>query len=266
MLPTNCSYEEYLKLMRQPDGQLHQKGKEIIEHFKSEHLTYAPFAPVVYLLDYTRNQYLYVDDACFNLFGFTPKQWMASGIEGYLKRWHPADFKIMNSKVFPKNIHFLQTVPPEQYGSLIFSFNYRALNAKGEYITILQRSSYIPGATAGKPLGSIGIAVDITHFKSDISVVHTIEQVKQVEGKKVTELLYKNGYAAEDTTRVTISKRELEILKWMAEGFNSRQIAQTLNISTNTVNNHRKNMLHRCGCSTSTELLSYAIKYGYLQG
>ena len=155
-------------------------------------------------------------------------------------------------------------MPLERYADLIFSYNYRVLNAKGEYITILQRSSYIPGEVKGKPIGTIGVAFDITHFKSDTSVIHTIEEIKEYNGRSFTEILFKKVHPLIDKETLAVSKRELEILKWMAEGFSSKQIAGTLNLSINTVNNHRKNMLRKTGSKSSAELLNYALRHGFL--
>lgn len=257
------SYEDYLRLLNESPGiTLHQIGQDIVRRFKGEQHPISRFAPVAYLVDYSRKQYIYVDEACFDLFGYTAKQFKEEGLEGYLSKWYPVDYQIINKEVFPQSLQFLQTVPLDQYQDLIFTYNYRMLNVKYEYITVLQRSSFIPSNIPGKPLGNLGIVVDITHYKTDMSVVHSIEQVKQHNGRLYNELLFKKVHCVQE--ELFISRRELEILKWMAEGFSSKQIAQSLGISLNTVNNHRKNMLHRTGSRTSTELLKYALRHGYL--
>lgn len=52
-----------------------------------------------------------------------------------------------------------------------------------------------------------------------------------------------------------ISKRELELLKLIAEGKESKEISKLLHISLNTVENHRKNMIARSGARDMTALL-----------
>lgn len=56
-----------------------------------------------------------------------------------------------------------------------------------------------------------------------------------------------------------LSKREVEILKWIVEGYSSKQIADKLFLSTSTVNTHRQNMLRKTNSQNSAELLRYAI-------
>lgn len=59
-------------------------------------------------------------------------------------------------------------------------------------------------------------------------------------------------------THDIISKRELQILRFLAQGLQSHDIASELNISINTVSNHRKNMTYRVGVSDTTALLQIA--------
>lgn len=52
-----------------------------------------------------------------------------------------------------------------------------------------------------------------------------------------------------------LSKREKEILKYVLDGNNSKEIAERLYISVNTVNTHRRNILKKTGCKSTLELL-----------
>lgn len=62
------------------------------------------------------------------------------------------------------------------------------------------------------------------------------------------------------TTEVTLTERETEILKLLAEGYNSRRIAEILFISEKTVKWHRKNLLNKLGASNTSELIAIVIK------
>ena len=60
------------------------------------------------------------------------------------------------------------------------------------------------------------------------------------------------------------SKRELSVISLIAKGYGSRQIAEELSISFNTVESHRKNILRRYQIKTSAELIYYATSQGWL--
>jgi DNA-binding NarL/FixJ family response regulator len=59
-----------------------------------------------------------------------------------------------------------------------------------------------------------------------------------------------------------LSDRELEVLKLVAEGRSSTDIARILVISPRTVARHRANMLAKLGMSDRVELTRYAIRRG----
>jgi len=61
-----------------------------------------------------------------------------------------------------------------------------------------------------------------------------------------------------------LTRRELEILKWIMDGLASKQIAERLHISIHTVNAHRKNMLRKTNCTNFSEIVKYAIKHNLL--
>lgn len=261
----NRTYREYLdiaKTKKQAGSQ--EAAIKITNRFSNDQTSFSRFAPVLYIVDYTTNSYVYVDEGCFDLMGYSANKWMEEGLNSYLERWHPADFSVMNNYVFPKNISFLQSLPLERYPDIIFSFNYRFLNAKGEYITILQRSSYIAGNEMGKPVGNVGVTSDISHFKGDNCIVHTIEEIIPYNGRPVAEIIYKQTYQPDIQHNPVLTPRELEILQSIVKGLSSKQIAHNLSLSLNTINNHRKNMLHKTGCHNFTELLDFALKKGCL--
>lgn len=62
-----------------------------------------------------------------------------------------------------------------------------------------------------------------------------------------------------------ITDREEEILKLIAEGHSSREIAQLLFISVKTVERHRANMLQKLGLRDRLELTRYAIRAGLIE-
>ncbi|MBZ3901276.1 MULTISPECIES: response regulator transcription factor [Streptomyces] len=59
-----------------------------------------------------------------------------------------------------------------------------------------------------------------------------------------------------------ITEREEEILKLVAEGHTSKEIARLLVISAKTVERHRANLLHKLGLRDRLELTRYAIRTG----
>jgi DNA-binding NarL/FixJ family response regulator len=61
-----------------------------------------------------------------------------------------------------------------------------------------------------------------------------------------------------------LTPRELEVLKLVAEGHTSDEIAEMLVISRKTVDRHRANMLEKLGMRDRVELTRYAIRRGLI--
>ncbi len=65
--------------------------------------------------------------------------------------------------------------------------------------------------------------------------------------------------------RTILTERENEVVKLIAEGHSSKEIAATLFISVKTVERHRSNILTKLGMRDRTELTRYAIRSGLIE-
>jgi len=63
---------------------------------------------------------------------------------------------------------------------------------------------------------------------------------------------------------IGFSRRELEIVKWTAEGKTASEISLILSISEHTVNFHQKNMQKRFNTANKTQIACYAAAIGLL--
>ena len=78
---------------------------------------------------------------------------------------------------------------------------------------------------------------------------------------KVKEIILQRSDWGKETGVLTT--REMVILKLMAEGKSSREIAERLFISVPTVNRHRFNIKHKLELRSNADLIKYAIEQGY---
>lgn len=63
----------------------------------------------------------------------------------------------------------------------------------------------------------------------------------------------------------TITKRELEVLRLIAEGLTNRHIAETLFISIKTVETHRSRVMRKLDLHNTADIVKYAINAGLLE-
>lgn len=69
----------------------------------------------------------------------------------------------------------------------------------------------------------------------------------------------------ENESEPSLSPREKEIFRLLAEGYSNKEIAEKLVISPSTVHSHRGNLMDKLGLSNRRELIQYARKRGLIQ-
>ena len=80
---------------------------------------------------------------------------------------------------------------------------------------------------------------------------------------KVIEVMDK-----ENTTRsfshegIKLSKRELEVIEYVAKGFSNKEMAEDMFLSVHTVLTHRKNLMNKLGLKNTAGLVVYAVQNG----
>jgi two-component system response regulator NreC len=86
----------------------------------------------------------------------------------------------------------------------------------------------------------------------------------------VSDKVIKGYLAGKKTLRGTASwdmltPREMEVLKLIAEGYKSKEIAEHLFISVNTVEKHRNNIMKKLDLHSASGLTAFAIKKGLVK-
>ncbi|MCU0588570.1 MAG: response regulator transcription factor [Syntrophobacteraceae bacterium] len=99
-----------------------------------------------------------------------------------------------------------------------------------------------------------------------VTAIRTIQQgrfyISPLVADQVTDILVQKS-RGEDLAQDALSPREREVLKMVAEGKSSKEIAELLFISTMTVQNHRANIKRKLKLRRNTDLIKYAMDKGY---
>lgn len=76
---------------------------------------------------------------------------------------------------------------------------------------------------------------------------------------KILDVLMDKTVVDASCRPVLVSDRELEIVKFIAEGFTNKEIADKLFLSAHTVTTHRKNIMYKLGVNNTAGLVMYAV-------
>ena len=61
-----------------------------------------------------------------------------------------------------------------------------------------------------------------------------------------------------------LTLREMEVLQAIAKGFNTREIADLLHVSNNTIETHRKSLMSKLEARNAVDLVLKAINLGII--
>lgn len=154
---------------------------------------------------------------------------------------------------------FLSQLPVGKLMKYKVRYDFRFRKKNGDYIRVLHQVAVVEHDDKGGLTRTLGIHTDITHLKP--------------EGKPVMSLIGMDGepsYLDIDVQNIfleskeVLTRREKEVLTLLIEGKLSKEVCSILNISKQTVDNHRKNMLHKNELNTTGELIAKAIKGGWI--
>lgn len=85
-----------------------------------------------------------------------------------------------------------------------------------------------------------------------------------VAGRLVKDYLQRVVLGAEDKTHDLLSSREREVLGLIGEGYTSREIAQKLVLSINTVQTHRLHIMEKLNLHNRAQLVKRAVHLGLI--
>ena len=114
------------------------------------------------------------------------------------------------------------------------------------------------------------------YLPKDVSVNTLVNAIKTIhEGeiyydRKISDLIIKafinkniKRYGMGESNR-SLTKREKEILSLVIDGISNAVIAERLEISVRTVENHRANILRKVGVKNTAELVRYTLQHDVL--
>ena len=115
--------------------------------------------------------------------------------------------------------------------------------------------------------GAQGYILKAASKKEVVDAIETVNQRKNYFHEKVSEQVfdYFRGKRAPENNNQTLSKREIEIVKCLAEGLNSKQVGEKLFISQQTVRTHRRNIMHKLHVKTTGELIRLSMEKGWIE-
>ncbi len=212
-----------------------------------------------YLLDFSTLNIVYMHESIEEMLGLNP-----AGIQlnALAERIHPEDIgHFLNCEKMAT--HFLfQQLPIEKIPRYKISYCFRLLDKTGRYRLMLHQAIAISVDNNGKLGKVIGVHADITHLVDSNN--HKISFIGLQGEPSYLGLDVLDGELDLDKTEGPFSKREMEIIRLLADGFSAQEVAAKLYLSYHTIRTHRQNILKRLDCRNTVQLIAKCIRNGYI--
>lgn len=192
--------------------------------------------------------------------GINPEE--IRSIKDILALVHPDEITLV-SKAEEKALAFMhQHIGMDKIKSCKFSYNFRFKNALGGYDCYNHQSLILTTDEHDNFVKSLNIHTNISHLTDKNT--NTFSIIGLNGQPSFLNLPIFGEEDRESTLNYNFSSREIEVIKMIADGESSREIADRLFISPETVKTHRKNIFKKSGCNSAAELVARSVSEGWI--
>lgn len=207
------------------------------------------------IYDLCKREHLYYSPKFESVFGWDLSKLETNGHEYSNSLIHPDDLLfIVEAGCYFTSIGL--SLSPENRPNIKMYMDYRIKGKDGNYVRVIEQHSILESDINGNIWLALS-TLDLSPYTDlNSSLLSRMLDVK-------TGNLYQ--FPPPDIKKKNIlTMREKEILNLISKGLISKQIADTLFISVNTVNTHRQRIIEKLDVSSTSEAIRYAIDLGLL--
>ncbi len=208
----------------------------------------------IHVFDLCQRQIVFYSSNFGRLLGYSPVDYEHLGQQFFAEKFHPED-QLKLSMLGVSALKLFNSFSSEHKLTHKLIEEYRMMNSEGKYVRLIEQYQVLELDNKGQIWLMMGV-VDVSPNQEEYM------------GTKSQMLNFKTGQIVplepSPKPELELTKRELEILKLVKEGYLSKEISNKLSISLHTVNTHRQRLLAKLGANNSLEALSFAAKYGLL--
>ncbi len=212
-------------------------------------------AQAIMVYNYLENKYEYVSNSIERLYGQSPDAFKSpEGVAKVIQMMSPASTQMMINDVTPLLFEFSNKYPND-ITDLRYTACVELLDDFNKNKWVLFHNSILCATKENFPILSCNIITEVTSLKKDNALYYSVFLKDRL-------LLHKSIGKAPGFMDLT--KREAEIVELLCKGKTTKEIADLLFVSFETVKQHRKNILLKTNCINTAELANVISTMGLL--
>lgn len=188
---------------------------------------------------------------------FTQQEWVHNSPLFFAENIHPEhSFYVLSA--IQLAVEKIEQLPDERQAFVRVNIYAKMLDAQREYRWVLIQ---VPGLYINRETRAtcgLIMVTDLSHFNFDGRPI-MMTLMDRFNNKSEYYHIAKDEMKLVGAKLPHITKREQEILQLMTKGMNTPSIVAALNISYNTVENHKRNLRQKTNTKTSAELVHFVM-------
>ncbi|TVQ07587.1 MAG: LuxR family transcriptional regulator [Bacteroidetes bacterium] len=201
-----------------------------------------------YILDLYTSDFFFVSERYLHLLGHNSKR--PIDFNFFMEAIHPDDYWITTDAT-AFFLSFLDDKKPDEKSQYKLVSDFRLRMPTGEYVRVAEQMIVLQTDSKGNPW--LVMAICDLSPNQNLKTPSSGKIISTLTGEMVKPI----GEHQLQNPSENLTQREKEILLLISKGYASKQIAGKLQISINTVNNHRRNILSKTGCLNTFEAIKY---------
>ncbi|MGI6792848.1 response regulator transcription factor [Bacteroides sp. KG68] len=205
----------------------------------------------VYVIDYFRQNFLYVSDNPLFLCGMTPEEVQVMGYNFYINQVAPEDLDLL-LEINTAGFQFLQNIPTRELRDYTISYDFHIINSQSKKKWLINHQ-ITPLRLTEK--GQVWLAF----CAASISSADKSGNIEMSKNKTKDLWIYNRSTKKwKEKPRPELKEVEKDVLKLSAMGYTMQEIADEVNRSFDTVKVYRKSLLEKLGVENIVEAINYA--------
>ncbi|MVM31640.1 hypothetical protein GO755_16455 [Spirosoma sp. HMF4905] len=214
-----------------------------------------------YLVEITTSRVFYLGGDVKHTFGVTDGELATHSFSELVNLYIHPDDQIAFNQFVQKAVEF--GLAHNQGRTLKRTYFYRQVTADGRNLQVMHQGQTLFYDQQRIPTAQLEVIVDVSHIRPpDALPMMTLMDMVDPENPVFFSMTLEKPEVT--PTACPLGTRELEIMRLLADGKTSKQIAYLLNISPNTVNNHRQHILEKMNAQSTVEAINLAVRNGCL--
>ncbi len=204
---------------------------------------------------------IYCGENVENILGWSSSDFVNGSWAFSLATTHPDDMEILT-------VQFRMEVEKRRHRENMldetpFAFEYRKSHKNGNWKWLRTESTVICRDDNGELRYVLNAIKDIgkERLRSGLRENQDLEEILRTGLEHLHFSTLKNGSGKVLTAGSTLTQRESEILNYVKAGLSTKEIAEKLSLTVNTINTYRKNIMIKLHARNTAELVKIAMEY-----